>query len=81
MRHVDTADEALDKKPNRSNPKWMTGKEFLAILEETGAIGMWADRDDIGDSSEFARKLRKSAETRPHDENSSDCSQLIFGQN
>lgn len=44
--------------------KSMTAREFLAIAEEAGIIGMWADRDDIGDSSEFARKLRKRAETR-----------------
>jgi hypothetical protein len=28
---------------------------------------MWADRDDIGDSVEFARKLRERAWTRQHE--------------
>jgi hypothetical protein len=33
-------------------------------LLESGLVGMWADRTDIGDSSEFARKLRQAAEHR-----------------
>jgi hypothetical protein len=37
----------------------MTAGEMLRIMEEEGLIGMWKDRDDIGDSVEFARKLRE----------------------
>lgn len=33
-------------------------------LLNSEVVGMWADRDDIGDSVEFARKLRREAETR-----------------
>ncbi len=33
-------------------------------LLESGLVGMWADRDDIGDSREFARNLRRQAENR-----------------
>lgn len=29
-------------------------------------FGIWKDRQDIGDSIEFARKLRKNAEMRRH---------------
>ena len=29
-------------------------------------LGIWKDRKDITDSLEFARKLRKTAETRKH---------------
>ena len=47
----------------RSSRKPKTGAELLAILEESGLIGVWEDREDIGDSSEYARKLRKQAET------------------
>ncbi|HUT56170.1 MAG TPA: helix-turn-helix domain-containing protein [bacterium] len=36
-------------------------------LLESGLVGLWKDRDDIGDSIEFARKLRKRASTRHHD--------------
>lgn len=42
----------------------MTAAEMLKIMEEEGFIGMWKDRDDIGDSVEFARKLREQAERR-----------------
>ena len=35
-----------------------------ADLLNSGLVGLWADRDDIGDSSEFARKLREKAQRR-----------------
>ena len=35
-----------------------------ADLLKSGQVGMWADRDDIGDSREFARRLRQQSETR-----------------
>jgi len=35
-----------------------------ADLASSGLAGLWADRDDIGDSIEFARRLRRQAETR-----------------
>ncbi len=39
-------------------------------LLRSGLIGLWQDRDDIGDASTFARRLREQAERRgdpPHD--------------
>ena len=33
----------------------MTGNDWL----ESGMVGLWADRVDIADSGEFARKLRE----------------------
>ncbi len=45
-------------------PKPRNGAEQLALLEAAGIVGMWADREDIGDSVEFARSLRRQAETR-----------------
>ena len=36
-------------------------------LANSGLFGIWKDRTDIGDSLEFARKLRKQAETRHHE--------------
>jgi hypothetical protein len=33
-----------------------------AELARSGLIGMWADREDLGDSREFARRLRQQAE-------------------
>lgn len=38
----------------------MTGAELLA----SPLFGMWADRTDIRDSSEFARELREKAQRR-----------------
>ena len=33
-------------------------------LAKSGFVGLWKDRTDIGDSLEYARKLRRQAETR-----------------
>ena len=38
----------------------MTGKDLL----NSGVVGMWAKRKDIGDSLAYARKLRTEAQTR-----------------
>jgi hypothetical protein len=43
-----------------STEKPMTGADLL----KSGLIGMWAKRQNIGDSLEFARELRKKAEKR-----------------
>ncbi len=40
------------------------GAELVAELEASGFIGAWEDRTDIGDSVEFARRLRERAQTR-----------------
>ncbi|MBI2843505.1 MAG: hypothetical protein HYX78_08905 [Armatimonadetes bacterium] len=41
------------------------GRTFTADeLLNSGLIGLWADRDDIGDSVEFARKLREQSHRR-----------------
>lgn len=44
-----------------------TGADVVAYWQKHGLIGIWADRDDIGDSVEYARTLRHQAETRSHD--------------
>lgn len=41
-----------------------TAEDLFRALQEAGLIGLWKDRTDIGDSSDFARKLRQQAETR-----------------
>ncbi len=33
-------------------------------LRRSGLIGLWQDRDDIGDSSVYARQLREQAQQR-----------------
>jgi hypothetical protein len=35
-----------------------------ADMAKSELVGIWADRDDIGDSREFARRLRREAENR-----------------
>jgi hypothetical protein len=49
--------------PSETELPWLTTKELL----NSGIVGIWEDRTDIGDSVEFARKLRKQAETRNHE--------------
>lgn len=44
-----------------------TGKELLEALVKSGFIGAWKDRTDIGDSVEFAQRLRRRAEHRTSD--------------
>lgn len=44
-----------------------TGPEVVAYWKNHGLIGIWADRKVIGDSVEYARSLRRQAETRSHD--------------
>lgn len=41
-----------------------TGRELLVALRSSGLVGMWKDRADISDSSEFARRLRETAQKR-----------------
>jgi len=38
-----------------------------AELLQSGLVGMWADRTDIGDSRDYARRLREQAQTRRRD--------------
>lgn len=36
----------------------------VARLRQSGLIGLWQDRDDIDDSSAYARQLREQAQQR-----------------
>ena len=56
----DQVEIILLKGQPQARSEGMTAREFL----ESPLLGMWADREDIGDSSEFARTLRERAETR-----------------
>lgn len=46
--------------PGEKRP--LTGVDLL----NSDLIGLWADRTDIGDSREFARRLREQAQRRDH---------------
>lgn len=56
----DQVEIILLKGQAETRPQGMTVRELL----DSPLVGMWADRDDIGDSSEFARRLREQAERR-----------------
>jgi hypothetical protein len=43
-----------------SAQKFMTGADLL----KSGLVGIWADRQDLGDSLAFARALREKSEQR-----------------
>ena len=50
-----------------SVPELKTGADVVAYWKANGLIGDWADHEDIGDSVEYARELRRQAQTRSHD--------------
>lgn len=43
-----------------ARPRELTARDLL----QSELVGLWADRDDIGDSLAFARQLRQQAEHR-----------------
>jgi len=56
----DRVEVILLKSGRAGKRRGMTARELL----DSGLVGIWADRDEISDSSEFARSLREKAETR-----------------
>ena len=42
-------------------PKPRNGAEMVAMLQEDGIIGMWADREDIKDSTAWVQQQRDKA--------------------
>lgn len=57
--------EDFDLGSNEGKPT--TGKALYEALLESGMIGAWKDRTDIGDTLEYARELRRHANTRHRD--------------
>lgn len=56
-------DEMVESPSSSPDKKVLTGRALL----ESGLVGLWKDRTDIGDTLEYARKLRKRANKRHHD--------------
>jgi hypothetical protein len=56
------AEDSSRSSPPPDKPK--TGKEMLQALRANGFVGAWKDREDIGDSVEFARELRRRVWSR-----------------
>ncbi len=42
-------------------PKPRNGAEMVALLQEDGIIGMWADREDMKDSTAWVQQQRDKA--------------------
>lgn len=59
-RKGDQVEIILLKEPPSAPKRGMTARDLL----DSPLVGMWADRQDIGDSSKFARKLRENAQSR-----------------
>ena len=53
--------------PPAPMPKLKTGADVVAFWRANGLIGDWADREDIGDSLDYSRNLRRQAEIRSQD--------------
>ncbi len=54
-----------EKRGDAPNKQEATAKKGSAAdLARSPLAGLWKDRDDIGDSLEYARKLRREAERR-----------------
>jgi hypothetical protein len=51
-------------RPSAAPEKPKTGREMLQALRANGFVGAWKDREDIGDSVEFARELRRRVWSR-----------------
>ncbi len=52
----------LPQQPVRRKRSQLTVGQF----RKSGLIGLWKDRDDIQDSSAYARQLRERAQSRRH---------------
>lgn len=50
----------VEPAPSAGKPRMMSASDLL----HSGLVGMWADRTDLGDSREFARRLREQAQLR-----------------
>jgi hypothetical protein len=62
-----TVESSSGCSPASADGKPTTGKELLEALQRSGFIGAWKDRADIGDSAEYARRLRERSQTRERD--------------
>jgi hypothetical protein len=62
---IENDDNFSFSSPAEDKPK--TGQELYRALVENGFIGGWKDRADIGDTLEFARKLRERANKWYHE--------------
>lgn len=60
------ADKEVQVTVETARPAPLEKRQTLSAsdLLHSGLVGMWADRSDIGDSREFASRLRDQAQSR-----------------
>lgn len=60
------ADKEVQVTVEEAAPAFTGNRQPLSAsdLLQSGRVGMWAERSDIGDSHEFTRRLREPAQTR-----------------
>ncbi len=63
------ADEEITDEDTWEFPSSSPDKKILTAkaLLESGLVGIWKDRTDIGDNLAYARKLRRQANKRSRD--------------
>ena len=64
LKAMQSAVAGSSSRPSPPHDKPKTGREMLRALRANGFVGAWKDREDIGDSVEFARELRRRVWTR-----------------
>lgn len=62
--YPDTNDGGVIATSRTQEEQPSSGQALLQALRELGLIGLWADREDIGETVEYARKLRDAASLR-----------------
>ena len=61
----DAGDPMTNEQSSQAEPsRPVSGKDLLAALESAGIIGMWANRNGIGDPRDYASRLRRQAQQR-----------------
>jgi hypothetical protein len=64
--HLPPGPPVVDAEMESGAPQ-RAGQELVAELTANGMIGAWRERTDIGDSVEYARKLRERVWRRERD--------------
>lgn len=56
---VSLIEDALPAPPR----EFKTGADLVAYWQSIGFVGIWADREDMKDSTEYVRRLRQKIQT------------------
>jgi hypothetical protein len=64
MQNIEQLDHYSHPSNENEPDRPSNGRELLEVLRFMDIVGMWKDRTDIGDSSEFAERLRERSTLR-----------------